>query len=180
MKLCSVVFAVIFLLVGCGSAGVPTSVTTMLDALIIAADVVPAAIPNLSPQAASCIAGIPPIVTIIADAISGTNAISTAKQAVTDLQSLMGSQCALNVIPKKDASIVQGILTAASAFLDVWKSKVASKSTAEIMARGYAMGFVDKPSSSGHYRPSKADKRKARRIREHAANVAEAMRKGRN
>lgn len=175
MKLISVVFAVCLLFLGCGTAGAPSRLVIALDALTIAADVIPSDIPGLSSQAVACIAAIPPVVTVVTDVIQGSQPLSAAQSAVNDLQGVVTSKCAQSLIPAKDASLILSIVKAAGDFLGLFRAQVSSVPTAVLLNRAYAHGFVDEPSTAGHYKASAADKKKAKQAAARAKKLAEKL-----
>ena len=153
---------------GCGGK-VPSQVTTALDAIIIAADVAPAAIPNLSPQAAACIAAIPDVVTAISDVIAGSQPLATAQTSVGQLKLLLASTCAVGVIPAKDQQVISGIVGAVQAFLTIYQQQVGGTPIA-LIQNAYIKGFVDSPNPVvAKYKASRADKKQAAAIKAKAA-----------
>jgi hypothetical protein len=150
-----------------------------LDGIGIAATVLPAAIPNLSPQAASCIAAIPDLVTTIADVIQGSQPLTAASTAAAGLQTLLATQCAVSAIPVKDQPLVNGIAAAITKFLTAFQSLVAKyASTPEIEAANlsrYSQAFTGPTPATSKYKASGADKKKAKDAAARAAKIKAAM-----
>lgn len=177
MKTATTMLLILVLLTaGCGGK-VPSNVTTALEAIIIAADVLPAAIPNLTPEATSCIAAIPGVVTTISDVIAGSQPLSTAQTAVGDLQGLLGTSCAIGAIPVQDRSIISGIVAAVRAFLAIYQQYVGGAPVAQLTSTGYQHGFFDSASTAAKYKASKTDKKKAAAIKARAAALKAKLKK---
>jgi hypothetical protein len=154
--------------------------TVALDAITIAADVVPSTVPNLSPQAVACISAVPDAVTVVADVIQGSQPIATAQTAVTSLQKLLGTSCLVSAIPAKDQAVIAGITKAISTFLTLYQQQVGSTpaATAAIAERGYALGFATSPNpATAKVKASRADKKKAKEAATRAKKIKAAIAK---
>jgi hypothetical protein len=155
-----------------------------LDGISIAATVLPAAIPNLSPQAAACLNAVPDLVTTIATVVEGSQPLTAAQSAASGLQALLTTSCAMGAIPANDQALISGVAKAISLFISEWQSLMAKYApTPEILAANtrtaHAFGFANTASpSTAKWKANRKDKATAKHARELAAKNKSALAKG--
>lgn len=152
-----------------------------LDGISIAATVLPAAIPNISPQAAACLSAVPDLVTSIATVVEGSQPLTAAQASATGLQSLLTTSCATSAIPANDQALISGVAKAISLFLSEWQSLMARYApTPEILAANtrtaHAFGFAGTTNpATAKWKANSKDKATAKHARELAAKNKAAL-----
>lgn len=97
-----------------------SQILTALDAITIAAQVLPASIPNMSPAAAAWIAQIPVAVICVSDIVQRGAGWPAAKTCVDQLQTIINAAPIQGVIPPREYGIIQGVVSAARSFIRIY------------------------------------------------------------
>ena len=149
-----------------------SALTTALEAVVVAAEVAAPSL-GLSPSAAAWLAQVPSAVTAILDLVDGTSPLSGASSAVAELEKIAAS-APVSGLP--DGALIQTVLRAISNFLSYWQAHVAPAVKTANLPTAYAMGFTDSPNAKvAKWKPSKADKAKAKALKKRAAAIAQKL-----
>ena len=186
------VLAASLLMLGCSGSAQPSTLISVLEGIVITADVGAPVVASLSPQAAGWVGLVPGAITALLDIIEGTTPIAAATAAVTQLQSVWAQgQNLLPNLPATDKAVIGGILGAIQAGINLYQKQYPPTATVttggisgDAIIAMYSHGFVDSSNAStAKVKPaklSKADKASIARIRKHMSSItsATAARKG--
>ena len=174
------IFAILLLLVGCGSTQ-PSPLVTALEAISIAADVGSGVVAQLNPQAAAWLALVPNAVTAALDVVDGTAPLATAQQVITQLQSIWQQGQSLTNLTASEKAIISGLLTALQTGIQLYQTQYPPTTAAldRMVARGYAAGFLNSPTPAKAkvvpVKMTKPNKASVARARAHVAAVKAAL-----
>lgn len=126
MNKCTITLLVVVLCFSLVSVGCDkqSEILTALDAITIAAQVLPASIPNMSPAAAGWIAQIPTAVICVSDIVSKGGGWPAAESCIAQLQTILDSAPAQASIPPREYGIIQGVVSAARSFIRIYRERI--------------------------------------------------------
>lgn len=101
-----------------------SQILTALDAITIAAQVLPATIPNMSPAARAWITQIPTAVICVSDIVQKGAGWPAAETCVLQLQRILDSAPIQASIPPREYGIIQGVVSAAQSFIRIYRERV--------------------------------------------------------